>query len=314
MKRWLWMAGLLLCLVCAAVAQKVDVTVGPAHVTPEQYVAQLDAFQKYIESKDTAHPLESPYIPDEWVIDTQGRAYHVSTDFLRNLNEGEDREGALAHIRELREDMAASLQTGERKSARRTAEAILARREYRGVRVPGKKESWIDRGTQWLIHALEKFFGKAIENAAAIRTFVTVLTWVLLLGAASLVFFWLFRTLRVLSTPEIGLEGKPVEYVSSKTAEAWLAEARTAGANGEYRLAIGLAYWAGIAGLERAGAWRPDRARTPRAYLRHAADKPFLPTLRSLTREFERVWYANQPATASDFDSALLRVKELGWQ
>jgi hypothetical protein len=172
----------------------------------------------------------------------------------------------------------------------------------------------MDRATAWLIKTIEKVFGKAVENASAIRTFVTIVTWTILLGAASLLFFWLFRTFQALSTPELALEGRPAEFVSAKPAETWLAEARHAAASGHYRLAICLAYWAGIAGLERAGAWRPDCARTPREYLRHAADAPFLPTLRSLTRDFERTWYANQPASAADVDAALLRVKELGWQ
>ena len=314
MMRSCWIAALLVLLSLSAPAQKAEVTFGTAHLTSEQYLGDLDHFQKYVESLDTAHPAESPYIPDEWIIDAQGREYHVSTNFLRNLKERDDREEALAQIKALKEGVTGALQPAGKKSARNTADTILKRREFRGVRTPGKKESWIDRATQWLIHAIEKFFGKAIENAAAIRTFVTVLTWALLLAAASLVFFWLFRTLRALSTPEMRLEGRPAEYVSSKPAETWLAEARAAAAKGEFRLAIGLAYWAGIAGLERAGAWRPDRARTPREYLRQAGDAAFLPTLRSLTRDFERVWYANQPATPADFDSALLRVKELGWQ
>jgi hypothetical protein len=308
-----WIAVLLVIVSAAALAQ--TVTVGPARLTPAQYLDELDRWQHYIEGLENGSAQdEKPSIPPEWIVQSPSGDYRVPTEFLRAIAVPSERQRALDHVHELREAATTALQPAKRKSARETADSILSRREYRGVHMPGTKETWIDRATGWVIKFIEKLFGKAIENASTIRTFVTVLTWALLLGAASLLFLWLFRTFKALSTPELSLEGTPGEFVSAKPAETWLAEAQQAAASGQHRLAICLAYWAGIAGLERAGAWRPDRARTPREYLRHAAEAPFLPTLRSLTRDFERTWYANQPASAADFDSALLRVKELGWQ
>jgi hypothetical protein len=306
-------AALLLVVSVSAFAQ--TVTVVPLRLTPAQYLDELDKWQHYIEGlNDETADEEAPEIPPEWVVQSPSGDHHVSTDFLRALGVPSERKRALDHLHDLREAASTAFEPMSRKPARQTADSILRRREYRGVHVPGKKESWIDRATAWLMHFIAKLFGKAYENSAAIRTFVSVLSWALLLGAASLLFLWLFRTLKALSTPELALEGGPAEFVSSKPAETWLAEAKQAAADGQYRLAICLAYWAGIAGLERAGAWRPDRARTPREYLRHASNAPFLPTLRGLTRDFERTWYAKQPASAADFSAALQRVKELGWQ
>ncbi len=291
------------------------VTIGPAHLTTKQYVEELDRWQKSLEAPENSPGGESPEVQEEWIIDSERGEYHVATDFLRDVETPEDRKRALEHLRDLRAGVDAGFSPASAKSPRDTASAILSRREYRSVHVPGKKESWIDQIAQAIVHAIGKLFGKAVENAVVVRNIVTVLTWGLLLGAAAFLFYWIFQTLQALTTPKIGLEGgRSGEFVSSKAAESWLEEARAAGEKGQYRLAVCLAYWGGIAGLERAGAWRPDRARTPREYLRQAANAPFISTLRLLTRDFERVWYANQVATQADLDAALLRVKELGWQ
>ena len=68
------------------------------------------------------------------------------------------------------------------------------------------------------------------------------------------------------------------------------------GGNGEWRDAIHLAYWAGISFLERQGFWKPDRARTPREYLRLSLRSEYRETLRALTQIFELAWYA-KPAS-----------------
>jgi hypothetical protein len=94
--------------------------------------------------------------------------------------------------------------------------------------------------------------------------------------------------------------------------EQWLNEAREAASRGEYRVAVRLAYWGAISGLERSGVWKPDRARTPREYLKLARGSRYEPTLHPLTRDFERVWYAKQPATEADFLACIARVEELG--
>ena len=283
-------------------------------VSVQQYEQELGKWQSYIESHGDGARPEKPPVPTEWIVESSAGDYHVATDFLYDLTNDEASKLALERIKALRAASISASQPSGRMAARAEATRILSQREFRSVHMPGIKESLSDRLTQFLIHLAEKLFGKAVQNAAAVRTFVTVLTWVLLLGGVSIFCFWLFRMLRGLATQELELEGSPPEFVSSKSPEAWLADAHKAAAHGEYRLAICLAYWAGIAGLERKGAWPPDRARTPREYLRNAVDAPFLPLLRLLTKDFEQTWYAGQIVTDADFESYVSRVKELGWQ
>ena len=88
-----------------------------------------------------------------------------------------------------------------------------------------------------------------------------------LLGIAMLVLaLWLYRSLRRGAATERVVP--PVLPVSAKEWTVWMAEAREAALRGNWRDAIHLSYWAGISFLEIAGMWRPDRARTPREYLR----------------------------------------------
>ena len=302
----------LILLVCGARSQTVNV--GASRVSQQQYIQQLDSWQNYLQREDNGEGLQRPPIPSEWVVQTATAEYHVPADFLFMASDAAGKKSVLQHLRELRAAASANREWSSMPSARVKAQKILSEREFRGVHAPGLRESMIDRLVNIATHLLEKAFGKAVENAALLRTMVTVATWVILLGATSILFFWFFRILRDFSNPEFALEGRPPEYVSSKPPETWLEEARNAADQGQYRLAICLAYWAGITGLERTGAWRPDRARTPREYLRKAGDASFLPVLRTLTREFERTWYAGEEATNADFEAYVTRVRELGWQ
>jgi hypothetical protein len=101
--------------------------------------------------------------------------------------------------------------------------------------------------------------------------------------------------------------------VSARGWRIWLAEARAAAQSGNWRDAVHLAYWAGISLLETQGAWRPDSARTPREYLRLIPEaNPHRPTLSSLTRKFELVWYGGQPADEQVFAQTLEELEKLG--
>ena len=100
---------------------------------------------------------------------------------------------------------------------------------------------------------------------------------------------------------------------SARSWRAWLAEARLMAQQQEWRNAIHLAYWAGISFLESGGAWKPNRARTPREYLRLLGTrKPEYPSLAALTRKFELVWYGDRAAGALDFQETLGQLEKLG--
>jgi hypothetical protein len=86
-------------------------------------------------------------------------------------------------------------------------------------------------------------------------------------------------------------------------------------------MAIHCAYWAGIARLQDVGALAPDRAKTPREYLRALSkSKLVLPeplatrqqALSLLTLRLEKIWYGYHMATEADFRDSLNQLETLG--
>jgi hypothetical protein len=216
------------------------------------------------------------------------------------------RQNALAQLRLLRaalDDKASATDTARAHDA---ANAILSQREFRFV----KGESWWQRQQAkfWAFvgRILGKIFGAAFGWGG--------ITWVVY-GLAALILalfaWWIARLLLRGAPAQLSLDYEPA--VSEKSATEWLADARAASAHGDWREAVRLAYWAGIASLESRGAWRPDRARTPREYLRLVGrQSSYFPSLVELTRHFERIWYGSTAATADDFSTALGQLEALG--
>ena len=109
--------------------------------------------------------------------------------------------------------------------------------------------------------------------------------------------------------------------VPSRSWQEWVFAAREAAGRADYRMAIHCAYWGGIARLQDLGALAPDRAKTPREYLRalHKA-KLILPealatrhlALSLLTSRLEKIWYGYQIATEADFHDSLTQLEILG--
>jgi len=109
--------------------------------------------------------------------------------------------------------------------------------------------------------------------------------------------------------------------VPTRSWQEWVFAAREAAGHGDYRVAIHCAYWAGIARLQDLGTLSPDRARTPREYLRALTKaKLMMPealavrhkALSLLTSRFEKIWYGYQIATEADFRDSLAQLETLG--
>jgi hypothetical protein len=97
--------------------------------------------------------------------------------------------------------------------------------------------------------------------------------------------------------------------------------ARDAAGRGDYRMAVHCAYWAGIARLQDLGALAPDRAKTPREYLRALEKSKWIvpesvatrqQALALLTSRLEKIWYGYQIATEADFRDSLAQLETLG--
>ncbi len=184
---------------------------------------------------------------------------------------------------------------------------ILARREFRRVQGPSALELWRRRVASWINRALNRIFGRIPSDTQAGQ----ILVWLAIAAATCVLAIWLKRRAGRAAV-EHGRE--PVPFApSARNWRQWLADARAAAQAGRWRDAVHLAYWAGISHLEEGGAWVPDRARTPREYLRllpALSDRQ--PVLTALTRNFEVIWYGRREAGAEDFREAVARLEQLG--
>jgi hypothetical protein len=193
-------------------------------------------------------------------------------------------------------------------STHRKLDEILARREFRRVQGPSAKDTLLARIYRWLSRVLSKLNVRASGQFDWVRLLIYLLIGV----AVALLLVWTIRRLR---RPQD--EFAPREIIpfapSARGWRTWLAEARALAQQQDWRNAIHLAYWAGISYLEEHGAWKPNRARTPREYLRliglRAAQYP---VLAALTRKLEVVWYGYGRAVEADFQEALGQLEKLG--
>ncbi|WP_263358518.1 DUF4129 domain-containing protein [Acidicapsa ligni] len=190
---------------------------------------------------------------------------------------------------------------------------ILAAREYQSAvigrtlkdRILEKIGNWIDKVIGKLVEAGSK--SKWIGLTAEIG-FVSLLCVLLVWFLIRIERQGRFSTSLFRSTPGGAA-------ASARDWQLWLQDARQAAAQGKWRDAIHLLYWASISRLESSGQWPADRARTPREYLAllnpESAQRP---TLTALTRSFERTWYAGHTAAEADFRQAEQLAGRLGAQ
>jgi len=194
---------------------------------------------------------------------------------------------------------------------RKRLDDILAAREFSSVHGPSLFDIWLERVQAWLQEQWDKLF-KVLNLHPPEFTWVgRIFVWLVIGAGACVLGVWLYRIYR----------RKPTEYrreiipfaPSSKSWRIWLAEARAEAARDEWRNAIHLAYWASVSYLEASGLWIPNRARTPREYLKAVeAGNPKQPIFSSLTRRFENVWYGSREAGPADFDATLADLEKLG--
>ncbi len=285
--------------------------------TPAEYRAELDGLLASIQHLDssatpTPTPLES--LPQSWPVHTDQGDFEISTEGLRRDVRRYDKEKNVTNATAIRvrlEHLRREIDEFEKPpadvSGRRTdLGQILARPEFRDVRGP----DWRDRLKQWV---LQKIFGvlRRLFRSSFIPNVGRYFVYSLI-GIAGLALLYLvYRS--IFQNPEMEELVPRDVAVSAKEWTIWLAEARAAAERGDWREAVHLAYWAGISFLERQGFWRPDRARTPREYLRLISpDSGERETLAALTRIFELSWYAKREASQSTFSQTLEQLEKLG--
>jgi hypothetical protein len=192
-------------------------------------------------------------------------------------------------------------------AAHQKLEKILSHPEFK-TKGPSAKDALLARIYYWIARWLSKLIFKGRASFDLMRLIIYLVVG----AAATLLLLWTIRRLR---RPQEDLPQREIIPFapSARSWRAWLADARAQAQQEDWRNAIHLAYWAGISYLEEHGAWKPNRARTPREYLRligKAASQ--YPVLAALTRKLETVWYGYGTAAEADFHEALGQLEKLG--
>ena len=185
---------------------------------------------------------------------------------------------------------------------------ILSRSEFNKVKGPTAKDTFLSRVYRWLSRMLNKLSLAKGSRFDFLQLFIYLLVGV----AVTILLVWTLRRLR--RPPEQLPQREVIPFSpSARSWRSWLADARSLAAQQDWRNAIHLAYWAGISYLEEHGAWKPNRARTPREYLRLiGARAAQYPVLAALTRKLELVWYGYGTARQADFEETLGQLEQLG--
>lgn len=311
----LLLAAGLLVAVCTPIYAMADT---PQVITLHEYRQQLADLAEKAKSLDD-HPETaakiSVDIPQQVTVKTGTRDVTVNFRHLKNdlasfAGGDAGRKAALSpHIQEYVRTLAAEAaeldQAASPANARAKLESILAGKEFSRVRGPNAFQIWLGRALTWIARHLS-------GTGSGTWTFLQVLVYSLAAAALGSLLVW---TIMRLARPAD--EEPPREIIpfspSAKGWRTWLMEARESEKLGDWPNAVHLAYWAGISYLEEHGAWKPNRARTPREYLRLlGAWTPQHPPLAALTRKLEAVWYGQRPAGQADFKETLGELERLG--
>jgi hypothetical protein len=315
MMRWL-VAAVLLAATVAGGAQERRRSLSLSEYTAELQRVESE-IQQLTSQPENAESLRQS-LPKSWTVKDGDREVSVSTEFLGGAltdfqkSPPKRKRVLLEELRSRMDTMveqgAAFAQPDRADAAMRTRlQQILSAREFRFVRPPSAWEIWRDKVLAWLDHWITRAFRRIPEAPGLGR----VLVWVVIALAACVLAVWLYRLSRqqaVQRTREI----LPFA-ASSKSWRAWLCEADDAAGSGDWRNAVHLAYWAAVSYLETGGAWRPDRARTPREYLRVLAPAhPGKEVFTTMTRRFEGVWYGARAAGPVEFQATRSELEALG--
>jgi Domain of unknown function (DUF4129) len=290
---------------------------GGRPLTAAEYRAELDRLSALTAQLDgSGSPLPQAFeeVPQSWRVRTGRGEFEISAEGvhrdLRRYEREKDFANASAirvRIQTLRQDFDEYEKVAPDISTERNdLGMLLARPEFRDIHGP----TWLDLLKQkllwFIIRLLQRMF-----RSASIPTISRFLVYGVM-GLAILALGYFANRSMVWGNDFAAVAPKDVP-VSAKPWTVWLGEARSVAAQGKWREAIHLAYWAGISFLEHQGAWKPDPARTPREYLGLLANSSqHREALTVLTGMFELVWYAQRDANDATFSQALAALESLG--
>jgi len=324
-------AAIFIAAICIApVSCRAD-SAGNGPLTTAEYRAELDRLLSATQQLDSSgSPTPQPLhdLPQSWRVAADQREFDVSTEGLQRDVRRYEKEKNVAnaaairtHLQSLRTDLDGFEKPPADVSADRTElNSILARPEFRQSHGP-KWLDWLNQLSEAIKQRLLEFIRyvltgifhilQRVFRSVTIPTISRFLVYGLMGIAVLALAYFAYRT--IWRGDEFAGVVPANLPVSAKEWAIWLAEARAAAAKREWRDAIHLAYWAGISFLERQGTWKPDRARTPREYLRLLSNSSeHRETLAALTRIFELAWYAKRDASERTFSQTLEELEKLG--
>lgn len=317
MKQGVSSLAALFLLLCSAAAA------APASVSLNEYQAHLRELAEKIDSlrdhPERAAAVETA-IPDTLAVTTDSGGITVDYRDLKGqlsmlIRANPSRREALIsqlsnYVRVLESQAVAYRERGaDSEQARKALQGILARHEFRHARQsPSLINLLLAKVFGWILRLLEHLgFGTASGFS-----WFQIFLYGFLAAVLGMLLIWTVRRLRRKPADSGAREIVPFAP-SARSWRTWLDEARSLAEREDWRGAIHQAYWAGISFLEAHGAWRPNRARTAREYLRLLTSRnPNYSALASLTHEFEVVWYGNRKAMEADFTAALGQLEKLG--
>ncbi len=306
---------ILICFLIATAICRADSPRSP--LSASDYRSELDRLldaTQHVNSSSSSLPEALHGIPQSWHVIADQHDFDISTEGLqrdiRRYESDKSAANALAirtRLQGFRNDLDGFEKAPTDFSVSRAeANSILSRREFRDVSGP----TWLDRLKRRLADLLLSLLQKVFRSAAIPNISKYFIYGLMAFALLALIYIAYRSIWRSEDSAEVVPRDTPV---SAKEWAIWLTEARAAAAKSEWRDAIHLAYWAGISFLERQGFWKPDRARTPREYLRLLSDSSgHRQTLTALTRIFELAWYARRDATEAAFSQTLSELEKLG--
>lgn len=306
---------LLLVLLCSVPKARAEsLSIGAYQQQLQGIVTQVESLESHPENAGTVVAS----IPDEVSVATSSGeikvSYKVLKDSLAAVAAADEskRPALLRQAQQYARSMNSAAEeydkrAADRRPAKQKLEEILSRSEFK-TKGPSAKDALLARIYYWIARWLSKIIFKGQASFDLMRLIIYLAVG----AAATLLLLWTIRRLR---RPQEDLPQREIIPFapSARSWRAWLADARAQAQQEDWRNAIHLAYWAGISYLEEHGAWKPNRARTPREYLRligKAASQ--YPVLAALTRKLETVWYGYGTAAEADFDEALGQLEKLG--
>jgi uncharacterized protein DUF4129 len=281
-----------------------------------QYRALLVQVEQQSENPDVSLAGLADAIPAQCDFADRGQSFHLSNfELRRDLRQiGAKPEERSARLKLFQENLRQRIggmdayERGVDATAKPKLQGIMQRREFRQV---GRQDASALL-QEWAYRLLRKLLSRILKDPSQVVLGSKIVAWTLCILVGGFLLWKLYQWAIQERPPEAVREVIPFAP-SSKGWREWLREAQAAVAQGELREAVHAAYWAAISHLESSGAWRPDRARTPREYLRLMKQSdPAHPLLADITHDFEVVWYGNRPPALTEWESFLDKVERLG--